>query len=359
MKFDIHLNVGKIFRTAKANSLEMFYTGKEIADYCNFFKLTHAVCIYDEWENLKELIDSAPNTKIYGVQWITDLADQELDIGKEGWYGIKLHSHRGYRDSRKYDRKKSSRKSTQAEWETQPLSYGLDYADDYVKTVLDRLPTGSLVYMHSQGGASLNNRARPEHLFMLATEYRNLKFIMGHGGNYGGMTATMPSFADGIGSERVLPASKDKFRGPYRNWIDSFTSVSNAVTYSNFLHNMFLDSSCFIESKALFAGTRKWAIGSDYPFGNNKRTSGQNGNDETVHFTVDDFKRKSFAWNFDKQSELFKTIIDAKKVEATHAEGIHYIEAPIEQLAKEHMDDINTFKQYMKTHKATLKEDNQ
>ena len=42
MKFDIHLNVGTMFRTAKTNSLEMFYSGKEIAEFCKFFKLTDA-----------------------------------------------------------------------------------------------------------------------------------------------------------------------------------------------------------------------------------------------------------------------------------------------------------------------------
>ena len=95
MKFDIHLNVGRMFRTAKSNSLEMFYTGKELAEYCKFFGITHCVCIYDEYGHLAEMIEHAPDTKIYGVQWIVDLENQELDIGKEGWYGIKLHSIRG------------------------------------------------------------------------------------------------------------------------------------------------------------------------------------------------------------------------------------------------------------------------
>ena len=96
IKFDIHLNVGKVYRTKKPGSVEMFYSGKEIADFVNHYGITHGVCIYDKYENLKELMDNT-NAKIYGVQWIVD-KDQTLDVGKEGWYGIKLHSHRGYRD---------------------------------------------------------------------------------------------------------------------------------------------------------------------------------------------------------------------------------------------------------------------
>lgn len=355
MRFDIHLNVGEIYRTKKANSLQMHYTGKEIADYCNHYGITHTVCIYDKWENLKELIDNAPNTKVYGVQWIIDLEHQPLDVGKEGWYGIKLHSHRGYRDSRLYDRTLPSRKATEEQWAKNPISYGLDYADDYVKTVLDRLPKGSLVYMHSQGGASLNNRARPEHLFMLATEYRNLKFIMGHAGNYGGMTSTMPSFKDGIPTDHITPASKDKFRGPYQNFADGYTSVAQAVWYSLLTHNLFLDSSCYIDQKALLSKTPRWAIGSDYPFGNNKRSSGSNGNDETEHFTPAHFKKSGYIWNYDTQERLFKRIMEPEFVDATHQAALDYIEKPIEVLAEEQVKNMMEWKETLKEIKARAK----
>jgi len=333
IKFDIHLNVGKMFRTAKSNSLEMFYTGKEIADYCKFYKLTHIVCIYDEYEHLKELIDNAPDTKVYGVQWIVDLENQELDVGKEGWYGIKLHSHRGYRDSRLYDRTKPSRKATEEEWEKKPLSYGLDYADKYIKTVLDKLPKNSLVYMHTQGGATLKNRARPEHVFMLATEYRNLKFIMGHAGNYGGMTASMPSLRGGIPTEHIGQASKDRFRGPMQNYIDGHSAVLQAVSYANHTHNIFLDSSCYIDQKQLLSNTHKWAVGSDYPFGNNKRSTGQNANDETIHFDETHWKKSGYIWNYDKQVELFENIMDKYLVSSTHKHARYWIETDVDKLA--------------------------
>lgn len=357
MKFDIHLNVGRMFRTAKKNSLEMFYTGKEIADYCNFFKLTHCVVIYDEYKHLAEMIEHAPNTKIYGVQWIVDLEDQELDIGKEGWYGIKLHSHRGYRDSRKYDRTKPSRRSTQEEWEKKPLSYGLDYADPYIKKVLDKLPDNSLVYMHTQGGASLKNRARPEHVFMLATEYRNLKFIMGHAGCYGGMTSTMPSLKDGIPANHIKTASHDKFRGPYQNFIDAYPSILGAVMYANMTHNIFLDSSCYIDQKEFLDATTKWAVGSDYPFGNNKRSSGQHGNDETIHFTEEHFKKSGYIWNYDKQVQLFEDVMGDLPVSLTHGNALRFIETDIKELAKEQVETLMDMKGLLKLKKAKNREE--
>lgn len=316
----------------------MFYTGKEIADYCNFYNITHTVCIYDEYKHLEELIKHAPNTKVYGVQWITDLEDQELDIGKEGWYGIKLHSHRGFRDSRKYDRDKLSRKATEEEWAKNPISYGLNYADPYIKTVLNRLPDNALVYMHTQGGASLKNRARPEHLFMLATEYRNLKFIAGHGGNYGGMTSCMPSLAEGIPANHISPATKDKIRGPIQNFVDGFSSVMSAVIYSNCVHNLFLDSSCYIDQKEAFSYTNRWAVGSDYPFGNNKRSTGQNSNDETVHFDETHFKKSGYVWNYDKQVELFENLIGKECVANTHQFAIDYIETDVQTLADKQVE---------------------
>ena len=354
IKFDIHLNVGRMFCTAKSNSLEMFYTGKEIADYCKFFKLTHVVCIYDEYEHLKDLIDNAPDTKVYGVQWIVDLENQELDIGREGWYGIKLHSHRGYRDSRLYDRTKPSRKATEEEWLLKPVSYGLDYADKYIKTVLNKLPDDALVYMHTQGGATLKNRARPEHVFMLATEYRNLKFIMGHAGNYGGMTASMPSLKDGgIPANHIAQASKDRFRGPLQNYIDGHAAVTQAVVYANQAHNIFLDSSCYIDQKALLAGTNNWAVGSDYPFGNNKRSTGQNANDETIHFDESHWKKSGYIWNYDKQVQLFEDMIGIAQVQMTNYAAYDFINTSAEDLAKQTTAEWIDQKSFWKLIKAT------
>jgi hypothetical protein len=329
MKFDLHLNVGRVYRTQKPMSVEMNYTGKEIADYVNYYGITHAVCIYDKYENLKELIDNT-DAKIYGVQWITD-KDQELDTGKEGWYGIKLHSHRGYRDSRKYDWKHPKKKLTQKEWneKEEKRSFGLDYADKYVKEILKGLPDGSLVYMHSQGWPSIDNRARPEHLFMLATEFFNLKFVMGHAGGYGGMTAALPGDNE---IPTVHTPSWEVHKTSIRNYGDAVVQFNASVLYSNLVHNLFLDSSCYTPDKAIaLTYSNKWCVGSDFPFGANKPRNSQ-GNDEGNHFTEEDFKR-SYVWNFEKQERVFANAMGIEKVREGYQNAFDYIETPIEKLA--------------------------
>lgn len=343
MKFDIHLNVGKVYRTEKPGSVEMFYTGKEIADYVNYFNITHAVCIYDDYKNLKELIDNT-KAKIYGVQWIVD-NDQELDVGKEGWYGIKLHSHRGYRPGKKYDWKHPKKKSDEE------LSFGLDYADKYVRDIIERLPDGSLVYMHTQGWPSTDNRATPEHLFMLATEFSNLKFIMGHAGMYGGMNGALP------GSH--IPKTQrvrgfDVYKHSIRCYVNSVVQFKAAVLYANTIHNLFLDTSCYTPDKAIaMRECSKWCIGSDYPFGANKARN-SDGNDEANHYTIEDFQ-KSYAWNFNRQYNLFANAVGKEAVEQSFINALTFIESPLDQLALEQFDIIKNLKAKVNSQKDIYK----
>ena len=354
LRFDAHLNVGKVYQ-GKTGSVEMFYSGKEIADYCNHFNLTHAICIYDEYENLKELIDNT-NTKIYGVQWIVD-NDQELDCGKEGWHGIKLHSHRGYRDGRKYDvkhpkRKRSEKEQAKVKMEMGELrSFGMDYADGYIKEILERLPQGSLVYMHSQGWPSLTNRARPEHLFMLATEFYNLKFIMGHAGGYGGMVGALPG-------PHVPPTTREKSNHVYsrsiRNYVDSVMTFKASAHYANSVHNLFLDSSCYTPDKAIaLRDTNKWCVGSDYPFGANKPRNSE-GNDESNHWVREDFN-KPYVWNFNKQTRLFIEAMGEDAVQEGFQSMLDYCEKTMEELAQEQFDKINELKVHVKAEKTKYK----
>lgn len=332
MKFDLHLNVGKVYRTEKPGSVEMFYSGKEIAEYVNYFNITHAVCIYDQYENLKELMDNT-NAKIYGVQWIVD-NDQELDFGKEGWYGIKLHSHRGYRSGKKYDWKHPKKKSDEE------LSFGLDYGDKYVTNIIERLPNGSLVYIHTQGWPSIDNRATPQHLFMLATEFMNLKFIMGHAGMYGGMNSALPGpHVPKIGRHKGFELYKQSIR----NYGNSVIQFKSAVHYANMLHNLFLDSSCYTPDKAIaFRDTDKWCIGSDYPFGANKPRNSDS-NEEGIHFTIEDFS-KPYNWNFDKQYTLFANAVGKDNVDKSFESAFKFIESPLEQLALEQFEKIKEHK---------------
>jgi len=352
MKFDLHLNVGKVYRTKKPGSVEMYYTGKEIADYCNYYGITHGVCIYDEYENLKELIDNT-DAKIYGVQWIVD-QDQELDVGKEGFYGIKLHSHRGYRDGRQYDhslpKKKLSEKEYQAKLEKgeETRSFGSNYEDKWIKEILERLPDDSLVYMHSQGWPSIDNRARPEHLFMLATEFFNLKFIMGHAGGYGGMMAALPG-------NHVPPTERkrghDLYKVSIRNYTDSVVQFRASAYYANMVHNLFLDSSCYTPDKAIaLRDTTKWCVGSDYPFGANKPRN-STGNDDANHWGPEDFDRP-YVWNFEKQCKLFADAMGMDAVEAGFEACRYYIETPSEVLAQEQFEKIQEHKAFVKADKS-------
>ena len=101
--------------------------------------------------------------------------------------------------------------------------------------------------------------------------------------------------------------------------------------------------------------TDRWAVGSDYPFGNNKRSTGQNGNDETVHFTIEHFKKRGYIWNYDKQVELFKQIMGNEKVDATHQAIYDYINTPVEQLAESQVERLENWKHDIKETKHCYK----
>lgn len=355
LKFDIHLNVGKVYRTQKPGSVEMFYTGKEIAEFVNFYNITHGVCIYDQYDHLKELMDNT-DAKIYGVQWIVDKR-QVLDIGKDGWYGIKLHSHRGYRDGREYDWKHPNKRRSLEEHLMceDTRSYGMHYGDKYIYDILDKLPTGSLVYMHSQGWPSIDNRARPEHLFMLASEFMNLKFIMGHAGGYGGMLAALP------GSKHTPPIRRvtgfNVYKQSLRNYGDSSIQFKAAAHYANLCHNLFLDSSCYTPDKAIaLRDTDKWCIGSDYPFGANKPRNSE-GNDENNHFGENDFK-KPYIWNFEKQCKLFADAMGKEKVLSSFSHCLNYIERPIELLVEEQIAKMQILKNNVGSESRKYKNEN-
>jgi hypothetical protein len=198
--------------------------------------------------------------------------------------------------------------------------------------------------MHTQGWPSIDNRARPEHLFMLATEFNNLKFIMGHAGGYGAMNAAYPG-------NNPVPYERERGFGVYkqsiRNYADSVVQFNSAVKYANLVHNLFLDSSCWTQEKALgFRGFKKWTVGSDYPFGANKKRNSE-GNEEGNHFNEDDFKR-SYVWNFDKQYKLFADIVGTDQVDESFQNAYNYINTSCIELAEEHRDRLLRIKANIK-----------
>ena len=307
MKFDIHLNVGTIYKTNSSRSKELFYTGKEIADYCNFYKITHCVCIYSHYQYIEELQQHAPNTKVYGVQWITDFANDKMDIGKPLFQGIKLHSNRGYR------------------MVNGELTYGLDYGDfNLVESVLNKLPDNHLVYMHT-GCNILGNktslRCSPDHVFTLATKYNNLKFIMGHAGVYGGMFTSEPSIRE---VPTTITNNSHVYTAGVRNHVNSMASTKKAVMYANYTHNIFLDGSIHTRDKAReLKNTPKWAVGSDYPYGYNREDN----------FTEIDFK-DNYTWDYNFQCRQYEKRIG--NIDHTHKNAIKFIETNVIDLAKEH-----------------------
>lgn len=280
-KLDIHLNVGDIYDSGNAKSRRMFAPPENVATYCKHYNLTHAVCIYSDYKYMEELAKLAPDTKFYGVQWITDLEHDELDQGKPLFSGIKLHSHRGGRPAKYYNRKTFPKQD-----KSDDLSYGIDYSHTkYIAKVLDRLNSGELVYMHTQGVGGFNNRATPRHLFYLARLYPKLKFIMGHAGGYGSMIAARPKTTNVL--EEI---SWDKY-------VDHLSIFTSASIYANSMPNLWLDTSCFTHTKAsALIFCTKWSIGSDYPFGSNKLGS---------NFDKNEFN-KTYVWNYDYQERLFR-----------------------------------------------------
>lgn len=323
----MHLNVGNMWKTKKPTSKEFFYSGKEIAEFCNYFELTHAVCIYSGYDNLKELIDHAPDTKIYGVQWITDLENEVLDIGKEGWCGIKLHSHRGHRplelDPDLYGKPYRDQQFGE-------VTYGLDYSHRVIPKLLTKLPKGSLVYMHVQGAKTLTHVSSPRSVFKLTQLFPNLKFIMGHAGDYGAGTYK-PSLAliNCTSNQENWTDEYSTFNMAISTHAASVTNIMAAVQYANLTHNLFLDTSRFVKHKAkLLEGSNRWAIGSDYPFGNNGRE------EHAQNFTVDDIKRlKNAYWNIDNECRQFARIAGQDRVDKCHMEAVIFMESSIEELA--------------------------
>lgn len=323
----MHLNVGNMWKTKKPTSKEFFYSGKEIAEFCNYFQLTHAVCIYSGYENLKELIDNAPNTKIYGVQWVVDLDNEVLDVGKEGWCGVKLHSHRGHRPIMN-DLSLYGKSYNDAQFGV--VTYGMDYGHKTVQKFLTTLPDNSLVYMHVQGAKTLVHSSSPRAVFRLSQLFPNLKFIMGHAGDYGAGTYK-PSIAS-INCTQDQSKWSDEystFNMAITTHAASVTNIMAAVQYANLTHNIFLDTSRFVKHKAkILENSNKWAIGSDYPFGNNGR------GEQDENFKLEDLeKMKNAYWNIDNECRQFAKIVGEKKVEEAHKAAVIYMESDVRELA--------------------------
>lgn len=254
IKFDIHQNVGTIPKTKKKVSQTLHIPPARLAEFNNKYKITHAVVLYNDYADLEELDRLTPNTKIYGLQWINYPETMpEIHSDKPLWVGLKFHSHRCYR--------------TTPEGEDQ--IYGLQYASEakLIQKILDKLPPNAVINFHLQGSASLFNQANARSLYKFALANPMLKFIISHAGCYGkGSFAPVPKYFPPTTAKDMSKEQK------YHNsmlMMNHFSTlcVEDAVFVAEALENTWLNTAVFYPVKREpLKKTRRWGIGSDYPF---------------------------------------------------------------------------------------------
>lgn len=294
MKFDIHLNLGHFPDSKKGHSSSVYTSIDDMVSFLERNEITHAVILYprDEYNLLAELAEHIPDVKIYGLQVIMgadsndpteSIKDLSLDIldpkNKTLCKGIKLASHRGWwRRVPKYPNKKEytlNRKRDKfgpalyVKTEQPIIESGFDYGyfSREINTLFKRLPSNAIVSMHLQGDPINNCGSVPMMVAKFAYKFPWLKFIMNHVGDYG------PESQGGKNKKHIYfaKASGDmNLYAPFRH-AHSRALIQACIEYANNMHNIWLDSSCYMEHKAeLLKQTTKWCVGSDYPFNKSK-----------------------------------------------------------------------------------------
>lgn len=303
IKFDIHTHIGNIPASAKTGTYTKNITPEETAEFLNKYNITHTVILYSHYHLLEEL-SKMVSTKLYGVKWINDPYNDELDSGKPLCYGVKVHSHRS-----RYVRKGEE-------------IFGLDYNNARIMdALLSRMQDGEIVYMHTQESVSPNNGAGPRSVLKNAIRYPHLKFIMGHSGHYGGFAVARPVDRH-IDTSILDPKSEDKkhLHG-LTQYLYAQQNTSDAGEMTKYYHNIFLDSSVYTKQKGnVLKDYNKWCIGSDFPFGNPS------------------------VYAFDKQVNNFLKHMPIEKIEEGYKQAIKFIESPIQDLADEHYNSDITNK---------------
>lgn len=248
-RFDIHVNLGS-FPGSKKGKQQRYISPKEMAEYFRTHNITHSLVLYnrDEYELLREL-GKITETKVYGVQCVmgtqespTDITKPfDFDIGKEFVSGIKIASERGW-------------------WtDGEEVWSGINYTDKYIVKLLKQLPDNTLISLHTQGTTNINNTATPMTILNLSKKFRKLKFVMNHGGDYGpALQVAKPSKKRFVNGEGVT--------NYYRN-VSHRMIIESGLICSEFLPNVFIDSSCWTYPKGLvYKNYSQWCVGSDFPF---------------------------------------------------------------------------------------------
>lgn len=294
VKVDIHTNLGYVPDTKRKASQELYIPPIRLAEFLKKFEITHTVVLYWDYRELEELQKMVPDITLYGVKWVLDVERstyESMDCDLPLNYGIKMHSHRCYkmRDGEKI--------------------YGLDYSDkSLLAKTLDILPDNKLVYMHTQGSASLQSMASPRSIYSLSLEYPNLKFIMGHMGAFGkGSMKPIPKYFKAVTRKKI---TKDQryYSNLHKSYVFHSMLVRDAVFIANNTDNIYLDTSIGYPIKnEVLRGCKKWGIGSDYPF---------------THVKVDDWENHSY----DYQLRLFQKFTSVEEAEESHQNTIDFIE---------------------------------
>jgi len=240
MRLDIHLNVGNIPLSYKQtlNGKEMFTPVSQIVEYVKAQNLTHAVILCITEDEAVSLRASLPYVKLYFLKWITNL---QGSIIEDIFDGICIHSHRGQK--------------------TDGI-FGNDYSAGYVTKFLKTLKKDSIVCVHTQGSAGVENKSRGLAVAKWAIKMPDIKFLIEHAGSY-----IMQEFYP------ALRIPEDRYKGAAMGFLSSAVGsevcIAEALLVAERLPNVFVDSSIVItnmyKSQRLNASS-KWAFGSDYPF---------------------------------------------------------------------------------------------
>ena len=298
IKFDLHTHVGNIPSSGRNGTFTTDVTPQEAAEFLKEFNITHTVILYSEYSLLEEL-SSLVDTKLYGVKWINDPFNDELDSHKPLCYGVKVHSHRS-----RYVYKGEE-------------IFGLDYSNArHMDALLGRMQPGEVVYMHTQESVSPKNVAGPRGLLKNAIRYPHLKFIMGHAGHYGGFAVARPVNRQ-INTAVLDHKSEDKkhLHG-LTQYVLSQQNTSDAGEMTRYYHNIFLDTSIYTPQKAeVLKNYNMWCVGSDFPFG------------------------QPSTYNFDKQVNSFLKHMDIDIIHRGYRNAIYFLETPIQELADNHYNN--------------------
>ncbi len=234
LRVDIHQHLGEIpSSTLVSRGKSINVSVKEFVENLNYQKITDVVVLYSDYKELEEVNKLAPNTRLYGLQYISD-PNVDLDVGKPLFKGVKLHNTR------------------------HKVKY--DYYIEDIGKILDKLPDNSIILYHIQ------NRTRLvvndlDKIQMLAIQYPNLKHILGHSGAYGGMMLGYPKDKSNL----------NEFRKRLRNFCNFTSDFNYSTIIANNHSNVFCDAAILncakYKAKILGNNTIKVGIGTDFNFG--------------------------------------------------------------------------------------------